>query len=459
MQRRTHFVLLSLMTASTMTLACRQILGIDDWKIEDAGADGASEPSGDGSLEPSQPDGSDANANAEDVVDSSTGIVDSGMNVVDSGAGSGDGGPDAALDSGVDSPPAITCDGGPTVALCGSSCVDLATTTQDCRVCGHDCGEGSSCLAGVCQPALLYSGAISGFAVDSAGIYFSPSSGTEIESCPLTGCTLTPTVAATAQAPFNLAGGNLAFTESNGAQGESSGTNLVVCLAADCTSPYESSTYFSNEEVSTSAIANSSNFFFWGQVNPGGTYLISCSPSASDGGCATTTSVVGGTATHSGGVIPSALAASDSFVYFSAALYDAGAALYSCPTNLAGCAPTPMNPPAHSQISAFGSDLYILPTPTGPTVGMVKCPSTGCGGTTVLTVAYDAIQAFVVDQSGVYWTTTSSLETCPLTGCGVAPVDVATGQNAPEWIHVVGGFVYWVNGGDTIWRVAVPPPP
>jgi hypothetical protein len=178
-----------------------------------------------------------------------------------------------------------------------------------------------------------------------------------------------------------------------------------------------------------------------------------------DGGCTKITSVVAGTGSDAHtNPVPSPVAASDSFVYFSATISDAGAALYSCPTNLTGCTPTPMTPPSYTQSAAFGSDLYLLPTAEGPTVTMVKCPSTGCGGTSVLTVGYNAIQSFVVDPTGVYWASLTSLETCPLSGCGVTPTDVATDQNAPEWLHVVGGFVYWVNNGDAIYRVAEPPP-
>src|SRR5258708_4582033 len=39
---------------------------------------------------------------------------------------------------------------------CGEQCVDTATDTNNCGICGHTCGCGStSCTAGMCDPAVL----------------------------------------------------------------------------------------------------------------------------------------------------------------------------------------------------------------------------------------------------------------------------------------------------------------
>jgi len=366
----------------------------------------------------------------------------------------------ATADSGVDASP--VCDGGPTVLACGSSCVDVATSAQNCRVCGHDCGSGSSCVAGVCQPALLYAGAVSGFAVDDAGIYFAPSAG-NIVSCPLTGCILTPTVVATGTAPFYLAGGDLAFFESDGPKN----TNLEVCPASACTSENELAVAGSNPAVSLGAIVASPGVFYYSQWDPGALVLESCTPGG-DGGCATSSVISLGAGTTGLGAPPTppvtAIAGSDSFVYFTNSQADAGMLIYSCPANVSGCTPTSMNADLGSSGAfAYGSDLYITGLqyngPAGATPIVYRCPSTGCptGSASALVSTQSAINGLAVDSSGIYWINGSTVEMCPLTGCGVAPVPVAMNQNTPMWIRFSHGFVYWVTTGDnSIWRVPEP---
>jgi hypothetical protein len=54
------------------------------------------------------------------------------------------------VDSGIGIDAAV-CTG----TVCGTTCVTLATDAQNCNRCGHDCGTGATCAAGVCQPVAI----------------------------------------------------------------------------------------------------------------------------------------------------------------------------------------------------------------------------------------------------------------------------------------------------------------
>jgi hypothetical protein len=359
--------------------------------------------------------------------------------------------PGSSVDSGPDG--AIHCDGGSTMIACGSSCVDIASNAQNCRKCGHDCGESSSCMAGVCQPALLYSGAVSSFEVDSDGIFFSPdlTSTPEIDSCPLAGCALSPAIVASGGPAFFLTGDVVEFYVTSPG-GSVKGENLVACPVAGCTASNEYDITASNQVVSLYGVIGSPTALYWGTTNPSGTFLQTC-PSPSTTACAThniTTLVPS----------PHPVVASDTVVYFEATL-DAGQALYSCPSNATSCTPTLISAAAgYTQLYAFGTDLYVYaaPSASSPKLWFSKYSSTGTLEGQFI-VANEAVGEFAVDGSGIYWTSGSNIEMCPAAGCGSTPVDVALNQNGPQWLRLSGGFVYWVNAGDnTIRRVVEPSP-
>ncbi len=58
--------------------------------------------------------------------------------------------PDVTVDAGVDAPPA--CDGG---NMCGTACVDLQTSAQNCGTCGNACKSGISCITGKCGDTIV----------------------------------------------------------------------------------------------------------------------------------------------------------------------------------------------------------------------------------------------------------------------------------------------------------------
>jgi hypothetical protein len=339
----------------------------------------------------------------------------------------------------------LACDGGPTVMACGSSCVNVASSAQNCRACGHDCGDGSSCQAGVCQPVILYTDtALPDFEVDGTGIYFRVTTG--VSTCPLTGCTLSPTPVATGGTPLLLANGYVTISAPLIPVGE----DYSACPETGCTSTNHVALISQNRAVSVSGIIASPSGFFYAFNGPPGNVLAKCMmPSAA--GCGSTGAIAN--------VQTTLLVASDTFVYFTATLGDASfAQLYSCPTSATNCAPTPMNT-GYKQVVAYLNDLYILFPVGGPMQTIAKCPGTGCGGggaTPVVTTTY-GIDEIAVDASGVYWTQGTGIKACPLTGCVGGPTDVAVNQGTPQELRLSGGFVYWANGTDnTIRRVAKP---
>jgi hypothetical protein len=84
-------------------------------------------------VDAAMPDG----ASAPDASDGAIPVDDAG-----DGATPVDAGGDASADSG-------PCAAGQT--LCGATCVDLATASDNCGMCGRACPGGGRCVMGVCQ--------------------------------------------------------------------------------------------------------------------------------------------------------------------------------------------------------------------------------------------------------------------------------------------------------------------
>ena len=111
------------------------------------GDTGSSAETGNGASDGTAPDSS---LTGNDGAAKDSAIGDSAINDATVGDGSSEAGPVAdtgTVDSGIGIDAAI-CAG----TMCNGTCVTLATDGQNCNRCGHDCGTGGTCLAGVCQP-------------------------------------------------------------------------------------------------------------------------------------------------------------------------------------------------------------------------------------------------------------------------------------------------------------------
>jgi len=101
-------------------------------------------------------------------------------------------------------------------------------------------------------------------------------------------------------------------------------------------------------------------------------------------------------------------------------------------------------------LAAFDGTVYILRkggqggVPHG---AVLSCAATGCGpnGPVVLVEHLAYPTAIAADASGVYWyaADAGSIATCPRSGCGSGPRDVATDLKGVTRLALSGDFVYW----------------
>lgn len=363
----------------------------------------------------------------------------------------------------------IDCGGGPTAAVCGTSCVNIATDAQNCRKCGHDCGYGSNCDAGLCAPVQLYKNAdpISSLGVDDTSIVFSPAG---LKACPATGCVLSPTALTTnVTGHVNplVNGYFLSYVVIPGSGGGS--RDYKLCPETGCTETNSVALFSANghtgNTINVLGIASSAHNFYFASTLMGASRLEVCStPGAA--GCSSGLRMIFSRTPNLASITTGALVASDSALYFTAKFgTDAGAEeLYSCSVSEAACDPTAMNLPYNANtfprpLAAYGDDLYFLDKPWQNWC-IEKCPRTGCPSTPSSVVCQPSSASFTeiaADETGVYWIYGTSIQMCPLSGCVGGPVEVATAEGTPEMLRLNGRSVYWVNTADnTIHRVAKP---
>jgi hypothetical protein len=87
------------------------------------------------------------------------------------------------------------------------------------------------------------------------------------------------------------------------------------------------------------------------------------------------------------------------------------------------------------------------------------CQGGKCQPVVLANVGEEGVAQFAIDETSLYWTTSyvagqpgatgGLMSKCPLAGCAGAPTTLATGQDSPVGLWVVGSTLYWqnVNGG------------
>lgn len=138
-------------------------------------------------------------------------------------------------------------------------------------------------------------------------------------------------------------------------------------------------------------------------------------------------------------------------------------ALDLCPNNASCTSPNSLVPSIFTPtiLVAYNSKLYWSLSNSGSPIA--QCALPGCAPqTNFLTTTVGSVLGMAADSSGLYWMTTSGLNTCPLTGCpGSGPTVISHSvADGSKELRVQDSSVYWLTPGTgtdgVIYRVAKP---
>lgn len=351
--------------------------------------------------------------------------------------------------------------------LCGTSCVDLATSKEHCGRCDHDCG-GGECADSVCQPTMLveHLPSTAALAVSDEAFFFTREG--SVLSCPTAGCADSPKLRCTVQ---GTADGLLRVEASLVVRAR---VALSRGMLVSCQSDVESqpSVFFdSNSENVNGLTSNDAGGVFWTTstlVMPnvaeawniyGGTcvgtkcaqsHLVrsSSEPFVTDRLAATTTDVFYRSPSTS------TLDVAQDFWRYSIA---GGGQLSKMIGTING------DITATVAMRVFGAGLAVASN-----IGMAKplegqlfvCgPSAEGSGCNVFGDSLPELRDFAFDADRLYFAGDDSIWTCPREGCEGSPPLLAKSQAiANDSLQTTSKYVYWLSGKNerAIWRVAKP---
>lgn len=359
------------------------------------------------------------------------------------GTDSGGGTDGQVLDAGSTNDAAPMCMAGET--LCGTSCVVLDKSDDNCGRCGRSCG-GATCTAGACGVALLRDNiaGLGGFDIDPTTLYFT--SGETIDKCALGACTGAPTqLGDTGQYPaghiYQDSGFVYFYSEPNQ---NTERPSLYRCPVSGCDNPLPAPVMMDG----LNGIGDFKTFdkSLYAYLEGTGITRADCS----SGACAAPALYVPKPAGDL------AFAVDAQRIYFNDPS-DGGIALSSCPL-AAGCT-------AKSGItttSVLGpmvvvdSLIYFIGPGLSGGNGVLACPTTGtCSSPTALRKTLDPIPNLAADANGIFWTEGDSLLMCDSIQCVGGPRTLATDLAGPTLLHLDANFVYFANAGTTTMTSAI----
>ncbi|MDB4946409.1 MAG: putative serine/threonine-protein kinase pknH [Labilithrix sp.] len=338
---------------------------------------------------------------------------------------------------------------------CGETCVELATSAENCGACGHSCG-GGTCSASACTPVLVASNLAQPLGVAVAGGSAFWLRNGAVERCAVTGCTGAPaSITAEVVIDGSQPGGTVIVTDGNkvawiaSGNGSGNGRDVFQCGVAGCTSgsPPKASTGLTDAPT---------------QIAVEGATIFSTQNTGAERQAPIATLAFVGAGT--GSDVPTGIAADATNLYVSGVAQSAYGVDRCTRAATAGAPCTGATRLfVGSRYVAAGAGM-VLATSTD---GIKKCASTGCGGSADVVMAGDtAASAIAASSAYAAWTNPGSktvadgtVRACALPAC-TAPRTIATGQAYPVSVTIDGGFVYWANRGieggtGSIWRAAL----
>jgi hypothetical protein len=317
-------------------------------------------------------------------------------------------------------------------AMCGGSCVDLATNGANCGACGHDC-LGGGCVGGRCQAVAIAENVPGPFAiaVDDAEVFFTSSAG--VLKCPKSGCGGFPVKLASCTGDW--ACGAIALVGDDVYFGTEGG--LARCAKAGCNQAH---TLVAPDQSQISAIVADAQNLYFTRGNVAGT-VMKCAL----GACTPTPMATGVD-------FPGALAVDATHAYW----VDGDNHVTKAP--IAGGAPTDLVTDTYmlrDGLALANGHAYW----TNSNGDVARCPVGGCASPeTLVTFPCDA-SGLVVDATHLYFTKTcggGGVARCPIGGCA-KPEELMTelSLNLPRRIaqDAVSIYVAVINN-DAVYRLA-----
>ena len=325
---------------------------------------------------------------------------------------------------------------------CNGSCVNEQTDAANCGACGHGCG-GGTCSAGICTPvriATISSGFGYGLAIDSSTLYFTDGLGGHINTCPLTGCTGTPTplfsgITYAGQLFYDQATSTFFVTDPN--------ADKVYAVAKAGTLTWSNSLGTGNVPANITA---DSTWVYWGQT--GSIQKALKSSGASQAALITVSS---------GAVLGAWFDPTSNDIY-GAQSVAAGSLLQCTP---AGSCTTVTGPPfaLATAVIVHGSTIYFSAGGTSPNFtdgGMYSAPVSAPTSVTPIATgpSYARALSITADSNNLYFASVQSgnVYECALSGCPSGPTEIGPAQGEAEGMANDSKYVYWtVQGGVMRW--------
>lgn len=405
---------------------------------------------------------SEGGTNAQTTTASGGAVVSAGGSNSQTTPGSG--GAIASL-GGTSSAGGTTAKGGSTSAppacletevRCASSCVNPATDTKNCGSCGHDCGAGSACAAGQCQPAALRPDltVAQGLDVSAAGLYLSSSN--LLLYCPTpANCSATSQQigsvgqAATIAVTKTLATNLLAFDGKVNPSDKFAGYNY--CPVTGCGGL--SLAAAGNSGYLGGLVAVGGDFYYHTMVLAVGasTSFLYRAPGTSGG-------TVGTLVTIGNQVAPnSSIVLDDQYAYF--VRTDAAGSnptVVAC-DRLVGCnSYTALLPAIPANAAAYNGRLYFT---NGNQLWNVDAAAPASVAK-IATLSTAPTGEMLVDGTNVYWLSATTLQYCALPSCAGGLKTLVSGQTNASKLHHYGNYLYWLATGTTttgpVFRVVKP---